>query len=199
MARWRCGRAPPHPVLFHAPALTVITRRTFLVAGIAGSAALAAAYWWRDRRGYPPVPATGTPRAGLDPDAKAVMAAIVPALLDGALPTDRTGRAAAVEETLAAVAVAINDLPPAAQQEISQLFALLAFAPARIALARVNSPWGAAAPGEVAGFLDRWRDSGWKLQRSAYDALHQLVFAAWYGNPRSWPAIGYDGPPVLVS
>jgi hypothetical protein len=39
--------------------------------------------------------------------------------------------------------------------------------------------------------------SGFMLLRSAYDALHQLVFAAWYGNPRSWPAIGYAGPPVL--
>ena len=177
----------------------MITRRTFLVAGVAGSAALAAAYWWRDRRGQPPVPASGAPRAGLDPDARAVMAAIIPALLDGALPAQRAALAAAVEETLAAVAIAIDDLPPGAQREISQLFALLAFAPARIALARVNSPWAEAPPGAIAGFLDRWRDSGWKLQRSAYDALHQLVFAAWYGNPRSWPAIGYDGPPALLS
>ena len=185
----------PPPV----PNLTVITRRTFLVAGIAGGAALAAAYWLRDRRGHRPVPATGTPLAGLDPDAHAVMAAIVPVLLDGGLPSDPPARAAAVEETLAAVALAISDLPPAGQHELSQLFALLAFAPARIALARVNSPWADAPPAEVAGFLDRWRDSGWKLQRAAYDALHQLVFAAWYGNPRSWPRIGYAGPPALLS
>jgi hypothetical protein len=176
----------------------VITRRTFLVAGLAGGAALAAAYWLRDRRGHRPVRAPGAPLASLDPDTHAVMAAIVPALLDGALPSAPSARAAAVEETLGAVALAISDLPPAGQHELSQLFALLAFAPARIALARVNSPWAEAPPAEIAGFLDRWRDSGWQLQRSAYDALHQLVFAAWYGNPRSWPAIGYGGPPVLV-
>ena len=179
-----------------ARAIPVITRRTFLVAGIAGSTALAAAYWWRGRRG--PASATGAPRAGLDPDGQVVMAAIIPAMLDGALPAQRPDRATAVEETLGALAGAISDLPPGAQQELSQLFALLTFPPARIALARVNSPWADAPPAEVAGFLDRWRDSGWKLQRSAYDALHQLVFAAWYGNPRSWPAIGYDGPPVLA-
>ena len=170
----------------------MITRRRFLVAGIAGGAALAAAYWWRERRGSAAAPAAGA-------DAEAVMAAIAPALLEGVLPAEPLARAAAVQETLAAIAAAIDDLPPAAQQELAQLFALLAFAPARIALARVNSAWPAATPAEVAGFLDRWRDSGWKLQRSAYDALHQLVFAAWYGNPRSWPAVGYDGPPVLVS
>ena len=38
-----------------------------------------------------------------------------------------------------------------------------------------------------------------ELQRTAYDALHQIIFAAWYGNPRSWPAIGYAGPPELFS
>ena len=174
----------------------MITRRRFLVVGIAGGAALAAAYWWRDRGAHP---AGDAPRAGLDPDARTVLAAIVPALLDGALPAEPAARAAATQETLAAVATAIDDLPPQAQREIAQLFALLAFAPARIALARVTSPWAQATPAEVGGFLDRWRDSGWTLQRSAYDALHQLVFASWYGNPRSWPAIGYDGPPPLTS
>jgi len=28
--------------------------------------------------------------------------------------------------------------------------------------------------------------------------LHQLVLAAWYGNPRAWSSIGYLGPPVLA-
>jgi len=27
--------------------------------------------------------------------------------------------------------------------------------------------------------------------------LHQLVFAAWYADPRAWPATGYAGPPSL--
>jgi len=27
--------------------------------------------------------------------------------------------------------------------------------------------------------------------------LHELAFAAWYGNPQAWPAIGYAGPPAL--
>jgi hypothetical protein len=35
------------------------------------------------------------------------------------------------------------------------------------------------------------------LLRSGYAALHQLVLAAWYGNARAWPAIGYGGPPSL--
>jgi hypothetical protein len=85
------------------------------------------------------------------------------------------------------------------QKELGELFALLGFGPARIALARVLAPWNEADESEVAAFLERWRVSGFLLLRSAYDALHQIVLAAWYGNPRSWPAIGYPGPPDISS
>jgi hypothetical protein len=177
----------------------VITRRTFIAAGIAGSAALATAYWLHDRRAYRFGAPALTPASGLTPDGRAIIAAIVPVVLDGALPAAHPARADAIDETNAAIARAIGELPPSAQQELSQLFALLAFAPARIALARVDAPWTQAQPAAIAAFLERWRDSSWTLQRSAYDALHQLVLAAWYGNPRSWPLIGYDGPPPLHS
>jgi hypothetical protein len=33
---------------------------------------------------------------------------------------------------------------------------------------------------------------------AAYDALHDLTFAAWYGDARAWPAIGYPGPPHIA-
>jgi len=86
---------------------------------------------------------------------------------------------------------------PSARDELAQLFVLLAFAPARVLLARGVRALARGGPRDVGAFLDRWRDSRWALQRSAYDAFHLLVFAAWYGNPRSWPATGYGGPPKL--
>jgi len=171
------------------------TRRTFLVAGLAGSAALVTAWWLRGTREQAPPSGALAPLLSLDPEALAIVAAIVPAMLDDALPSAPAEHAAAVAETVANVARAIGGLPPATQKELGQLFSLLALAPTRIALARVDSPWGEARPDEVSAFLDRWRTSRWKLLRSAYDALHQLVYAAWYGNPKSWPAIGYAGPP----
>lgn len=173
------------------------TRRTFLLAGTAGAAALATAWWLRGgREAASATPAT-LPLAQLDAEAPAIIAAIVPVLLDGALPADRAAAATAVETTVASVAVAVAGLPPSAQKELGELFALLAFAPTRLALAGVDSRWEKASRDEVAAFLLRWRTSGFLLLRSAYGALHQLVFAAWYGNPSSWPAIGYPGPPRL--
>ena len=60
-----------------------------------------------------------------------------------------------------------------------------------------HTSWRDASPAEVRRFLDRCRGSSTKLLRAAYDALHQLTFGAWYGNPASWAAIGYGGPPKL--
>lgn len=173
------------------------TRRTFLFAGTVGATALVAAGWLRSGREAPSIVAGATPSPLLGPDASAVIAAVTPVFLDGALPSDPSAAAAAVRDTLANVGAAIAGLPPAAQKELGQLFALLGFAPARIALARVSSSWPEASKGEIAEFLEDWRTSRFLLFQSAYAALHQLVFAAWYGNPASWSAIDYPGPPAL--
>lgn len=168
------------------------TRRTFLFAGLAGTAALVAAGWLRSTRVAP-----GRPGAALSTDANDVLAAVIPVFLAGALPAEADAAKRALRETITSVGVAIAGLPPAAQRELAQLFSLLGFAPARIALARVPSGWREAGADDVAAFLERWRTSDFLLFRSAYAALHQLVFAAWYGNPQSWAAIGYPGPPRL--
>jgi hypothetical protein len=174
----------------------MLTRRTFILAGVAGAATLVTAGWLRTTR---VVQALADGAGALDPDADAVLTAVVPVFLAGALPSDDDAARRAMRETIAGVGTAIAGLPPAAQRELAQLFALLGFAPARIALAGVTPSWREAGPAEVAAFLARWRDSSFLMFRSAYAALHQLVFAAWYGNPASWPAIGYPGPPRLSS
>ena len=92
---------------------------------------------------------------------------------------------------------AITGLSPSAQDELRQLFALLALPPARLAIARVSEPWNRASEAEVRACLDRFRGSSLMLLRSAYAAMHQLTFAAWYGNPTSWARIGYPGPPEI--
>ena len=64
------------------------TRRTFLVVGLAGGATLAAAWWLRWTRERVPVSGANAPLAALDPAAPAIIAAIVPVMLDGALPAE---------------------------------------------------------------------------------------------------------------
>jgi len=94
---------------------------------------------------------------------------------------------------------AIAGLSPHAQAELGQLIALLALPPVRYGIARVSDAWPVASPAQVRRFLDNCRASRFTLMRAAYDALHALTFAAWYGNASSWPAIGYPGPPQVTA
>ncbi|MEP7327972.1 MAG: hypothetical protein ABI777_02080 [Betaproteobacteria bacterium] len=170
-----------------------INRRTFIAAGAMGIGALALAGWLK---GSPPPAAGIAPH--LDEDGRAILRAVAPVLLMGALPSEPAAHAAAIDQTLAALETAIGGLPVAAQGELAQLFALLTLPPVRIAVARIDAPWAEASPDQVRACLDRFRGSSLLLLRAAYDALHQLTFAAWYGSPRSWTAIGYPGPPALT-
>lgn len=129
----------------------------------------------------------------LTPDDRAIVAAIAPVMLAGALPEDK----AALAEVVRGVDMAISGLPPATQGELRELFDLLGLAPTRALLAGLWSPWGEASPEDIADFLDGWRTSWFALLRSGYLGLHELVMAAWYGNPKSWPHMGYGGPPEL--
>jgi len=169
-------------------------RRAFIAAGVVGAGALVVAGWLR----RPRLPAHGVAPSYISAAGIDILRAIVPVMLAGALPKEPAAQAAAVDETLAALEVAVGGLPAAAQAELAQLFDLLSLPPVRIAVARIDAPWRQAAPDQVRLCLDRMRDSSLLLLRSAYGALHQLTFAAWYGNPRSWVAIGYPGPPVLA-
>jgi hypothetical protein len=47
----------------------------------------------------------------------------------------------------------------------------------------------------VSEFLQDWRSSRLGLLQSAYGALHDLTFGAWYARADTWEAIGYPGPP----
>jgi hypothetical protein len=172
----------------------MISRRTFITTGLLGAAALATAHWLRG----PHAPPGDASLRALDADAQAILGAIVPVMLAGALPVAVEARRQAVADTVRGIDIAVSGLSPNSQDELRQLFALLALPPARLAIARVSAPWPQASETEVRACLDRFRGSSLTLLRSAYGALHQLTFAAWYGSPASWSRIGYPGPPELA-
>lgn len=168
------------------------SRRRFLAVGLASGALLSAAGWWSLR---PAGPAPGY--RALGKDALLVSRALIPAILDGSLPATEAERETAIRHTLEALDRAVAGLTPAVQAEIAQLFALLAIAPGRWLLAGVRTRWAEASIEETSAFLRRWRQGRIDLMRAGYQALTQLVIAAWYGNPMAWAAIGYPGAPRL--
>ncbi len=171
----------------------MLSRRQFLQVGLASGAVLAGAGWLYRRAGARPAPGM----QWLDARSLAVVSALAPVVLDGALPEAPGARARALSEVVAAFDRAVSGLSPAVQAEIRELFALLGLAAGRFIVAGVRSAWPEATPEELAAFLRRWRDSRFGLLRAGYQALTQLLQAAWYGNPAAWERIAYPGPPSL--
>ncbi|MHB8145486.1 MAG: hypothetical protein ACYDG0_06465 [Vulcanimicrobiaceae bacterium] len=178
----------------------MFTRRQLIRTGIAGAVVLAVAgvgyQLYSDERAAPP---DAHAYKVLDTEARVIVGAIAPAMLAGALPSAKEPRALAIRAVVRGFDTAVAGLSPSVQGEVHQLLSLLGFPLTRWTVAGVWAPWHEASVAEVDGFLTRWRYSSFAMLRSGYDALHQLVNAAWYGNAESWPAIGYAGPPVLRS
>lgn len=171
-----------------------VTRRLLIQTGAAGSALLALASCARSNA---PFADGGYRYRVLTAGDRELIAAVAGALLIGVLPEDAAPRHDAVLATVRGADAAVAGLPPRAIDELRQLFALLEFPPTRGFVAGVWTAWPQTAPETVARFLTRWRYSGSALQRSGYQALHQVVMAAWYGNASSWSRIGYPGPPQI--
>jgi hypothetical protein len=163
-----------------------MNRRQFIQTGLAGSLLLSFAGWLN---------AAGT--RSLTVAEREMLAAVVAAFLDGALPTEGAARKKRVALTVDGIARAVSGLSSATQKEVGDLFGLLTLAPGRLLVAGLGRAWAEASVAEVTDFLQSWRSSRLGLLQSGYAALHDLTFGAWYARPDSWEAIGYPGPPEV--
>ncbi len=176
----------------------LFTRRQLIETGVAGTTLLALASCARSSRSeQPPFDDRGYGYRVLNAGDRELMAAVAAAMLAGALPADPAAHRAAIVQAVRGVDVAVAGLPPDVVDEVHQLFGLLEFPVTRGLAAGVWSSWTNATQADVSSFLSRWRFSGVALFRSGYQALHQLVMAAWYGGTAAWARIGYPGPPVI--
>lgn len=170
----------------------MLTRRRFLLVGVAGAAVLAATRLL-ERPAGAPSPALRF----LDRESAALVGALVPVVLAGAIPERGAERDTAVRDVAEAFDRAVSGLAPSVRAEIDELLGLLRFAPSRYLLTGIGTPLEEAGEARIAQFLLSWRTSGFDLLRAGYQALTQLIQASWYGNAASWPAIGYPGPPRI--
>ena len=168
------------------------SRRTFLKVGIASGLVLAGARWL-DR----PQAMAATHYRFLDERGASAVAALIPAVLEGSLPKDAAARQRAVEEVVEAFDRAVSGLSASVQKEVDELFTLFRFPPARLMFTGLWSPLEESSAQEISAFLTRWRHSRFDIQRAGYQAITQLLQAAWYGNSASWSAIGYPGAPKI--
>lgn len=162
----------------------MLSRRTFIKAGLLGGLALGAGgIWYAASREQAAV-------GRLTQSDRSMFRAVAPVMLAG-MASDT-----ATEGVLEGVERAVAGLSAAAQSELAELFGLLDFYPSRKLLTGVGD-WQRATPAEIEAFLNSWRFHRFALLQSGYAALHDLIIGAWYAQPKSWEAIGYPGPPEL--
>jgi|CXWL01.1.fsa_nt_gi hypothetical protein len=168
--------------------MTKMQRRTLLKLGIGATVILAAA------GGGIALLHPGLANGRLSEGARALMHAVAGAVLEGALPPAGTERDRAIEAHLQRLEAAIAAFPPVTQGELSQLLALLASTPGRLALAGLSTPWPQAGVAQVQASLQGMRLSGLALKQQAYHALRDLTNAAYFSDPSAWLRMGYPGP-----
>jgi hypothetical protein len=164
----------------------IISRRSFLRAGLIGTLALAAAggVYRATRHADAPV------RFVFDNESIYMLNAIVPVMLKDAIDPSPL----AVTTAVTRVQEAVAGLPLATQREIQDLFGLLTLGPSRRFLVGLPDDWPQAKQNDVAAFLNNWRLHRFALLQSAYHALHDLITGAWYADESTWASIGYPGP-----
>lgn len=133
----------------------------------------------------------------LSDGAREVFAACARAILDGTLPPEPAAQAAAIPGLLDRIEQLIAGVSPHAQGELSQLVSLLASAGGRRMLAGLAEPWPDASVAQLQAALEGMRHSKLALRQQAYQALHDIVGAAWFSDAATWSAIGYPGPMAM--
>lgn len=131
---------------------------------------------------------------GSDNAAVLVLDALLPAVLNGALPDDAAAQQLSLQQTRDAVLEFLNYLPQHQQQQLEQLFQLLQQDLTRLAL---TGQWLQLADLPLSQRLDllfSWRDSYFSLLQQAFSGLRELMFGAFYGQPQHWLALHYMAP-----
>lgn len=173
--------------------ITDTGRRTFLKAGIAGSALLIAGRWLAPAYAAQSETTTSPFKYLTAADAE-MLGRVVPVVLQGSLPKSDAERKTAIAETISGIDFILGYQPAAARKEAADLFGLLTTSATRALVAGIWKSWDKATDDDITRFLNRWRDSRFSLLQSAYIGLHNLIIGSWYGNPRSWTHAGYGGP-----
>jgi hypothetical protein len=158
-------------------------RRQFILSGIALAAAAGLSiYGWRQ---------------SITPDTSnraLVLSALLPALLYGALPEDATLAAAELARTQTAIDDFLPFLPFRQQQELHQLFNILANRVSQLGFTGHLTHLPGLTISQRLTLLDSWRDSYLAVLQQAYHGLRELLYGAYYGQPEHWQSVNYAAP-----
>ncbi len=136
----------------------------------------------------------GLQQGRLSPGARDVFASVARAMLEGTLPQESAAKQAAVAGLMDRIEALVQALPPPTQAELSQLLGILSTGVGRRTLAGLAPDWRSASVLEVQQAMQSMRSSRLGLRLQSYQALHDIVGAAYFSEASTWPALGYPGP-----
>ena len=170
------------------------TRRSFLKKGFFGALALAlgGGGWLALRRSAEVRPPDGL--EVLDAREYAVIAALMHRFVphrQGFPAPEELGTAKAVDHIL-------SQVDDSARLEMKQLLMLFENALPNFVFGLRTRPFTQLSVDDQDKVLEEWAASRLTIRRSGYLALRGLIMAAYYGNPATWPAAKYPGPPAHV-
>jgi hypothetical protein len=168
------------------------TRRNLLRGGLAGSALLALGgvglALQSTRRGTPPAEALRV----LTEDEHAILAAVAARVCPQPGPDVPGAEALGI----ALAADRLFELAgPEATSGVKSALGLFESGLAGAIFFEHARPFTQLAPEDQDAVLLAWRDSSVALRRTVFRALSALVASLYYCDPRTWPGIGYPGPP----
>lgn len=87
---------------------------------------------------------------------------------------------------------ALGRMAPETARELRLAIALFELG----AVVRHGCRFSRLEPEPRARYVERWMRSRLAFRRTVYKALRDLLGHVYYQDPRTWPSIGYAGPPV---
>ncbi|WP_411993621.1 twin-arginine translocation signal domain-containing protein [Agarivorans sp. DSG3-1] len=165
-----------------------LTRRKLLQYGTVTAAAVGGGSWL-----FSHYPLQFTPQAGLRLSAQhqQIFWALIPAFLEGGVAADDKP---ALQRVLANIDHAFAVLEPHTQAELRQLLDLLQSRGGWLLLSAGASQLSQLTLQQKLQILQQWQQHYLQLLRQAYQGLHELIMAAWYGDPVSWDQLNYQLP-----
>lgn len=115
----------------------------------------------------------------------------IPAFLDGVSEAEDNQAKRALLQRIDQVFQALS---PATQAELRQLLELLASRAGWLLVSAGLTPLSELSLQQRLLLLEQWQQHYLQLLRQAYQGLHEIIYAAWYGDPRTWSAISYQLP-----
>ena len=168
-----------------------LKRRSLLKLGIASAVVLAVA------GGAVALMQPGLQNGKLTEDARLIFSRVGQTILAGTLPVDAGPNQIAVNALLDRVDAFIAGAPEHVQAELSQLLGLLSTAAGRRGVIGLSPGWHEATVPEIAAAFQTMRSSSVSLRVQVYQALHDIVSAAYFSGQESWAVLGYPGPKAV--